>query len=386
MHRSHPLLFRAAFAPLALLAACSQTPASIEIDAAAPKTIETMDAIPLPQVVVKDKGGEPLKEQPPLDWSTNPEGIVQVAGGTLSPIKSGVTTLIARVKDTEVILEHPLKVQLVDRITITCEPETCRFAPGDRFRLRAQAKSGDGVVEDVSFEWTSEAPAVVEALGGGEFQAKATGSAKVHVAARGIVATQNVTVESPVDKLIVICPNPPSVFVAPAVPGQTQPSCVVKAGETMQLATEVRSAGTVIERRAAWQSTNPSYVEVSAGRVTGAQEGAAIVETRVENLLVSMPVEVRRSTAERCEGGFQERLQTPLDDEPALFACAEAESVRCFERALEKGNKKKPMTSIATLAAAKKCCCVEIPALASATPAPDVKQAAAGTDTQADEE
>ena len=86
------------------------------------------------------------------------EGIVLVAGGTLSPIKSGETKLIARVKDSEVVLEQPLKVQLVDRITITCEPDTCRFAPGDRFRLRAQAKSGDGVVEGLEFEWTSEPP------------------------------------------------------------------------------------------------------------------------------------------------------------------------------------------------------------------------------------
>lgn len=364
MHRSHPLLLVVA-TPLLLLAACSQTPASIEIDGNAPKSIETMDAIPLPQVVVKDKKGEPLKEQPPLDWSTVPDGIVQIAGGTVSPIKSGVTKLVARVKDSDVVLEHPLTVQLIDRITIRCEPESCRFAPGDRFRLRAEARSGDTLVEDIAFEWTSEAPAILEAVGGGEFRAKTTGVTKVQASARGIVAAQTITVESPVDQLLVICPNPPAVYVAPSSGDEAPPSCVVKAGETVPLVTEVRSAGSVIERRAAWQSTNPSYVEVSGGRVTGAQEGAAIVEARVENLLVSMPVEVRRSVSGRCEGSFQERFEATLDEEPALFACASPESVRCFERDLEKGKGKRPLTAVATLAAARKCCCVRVPPLAS---------------------
>src|SRR5690606_31905444 len=99
----------------------------------------------------------------------------------------------------------------------------------------------------------------------------------------------------PVDQVIVICPNPPSAIVAPSTSSDAVSSCVVKAGETLSLATEVRSAGEVIERRPAWTSTNPTYVEVSGGRVTGANEGAAMVEARVENLVLTLPVEVRRS-------------------------------------------------------------------------------------------
>lgn len=374
-----------------LAAACTQKPATLEFEGVAPTTIETVDAIPLPKVVVKDDSGEPLDEQPPVDWSTKPEGIVQVAGGTISPIKSGETTLIARVKDTDVKLAQPIKVQLVDRITITCEPETCRFAPGDRFRLRAQAKSGDEVVEGLSFEWTSDATRIVEAVGRGEFVAKEAGMTKVQAAARGIVAHQNVVIESPVDKLIVICPSPPSAFVAPSAASASKPSCVVKAGDTINLVTEVRGAGEVVERRASWASTNPTYVDVSGGRISGVKEGAAIVEARVENLLVSMPVEVRRAASEKCEGTFQERFETTLGDEPALFGCAESDSVRCLEKAIAKGSKKKPMSNVAVLAAARTCCCAEIPTLQRAAEAeaksdagPPASEGAAGKDAKSD--
>ncbi len=352
------------------LAACTQKPATIEFAGTPPTTIETMDAIPLPKVVVKDKNGEPLEEQPALDWSTKPEGIVQIAGGTLSPIKSGETQLIARVKDSEVVLEQPLKVQLVERITVSCEPESCRFAPGTRFRLRAEAKSGGGVVEGLSFEWSGEPADVLESLGGGEFLAKKAGSAKVQAAARGIVAHQNVLIEAPVDQLLVICPNPPSVYIAPSADTGTRPSCVVKEGDTLALAAEVRGQGEVMERRAAWSSTNPTYVDVSSGRVTGVKEGAAIVEARVENLFVAMPVEVRRAANDKCDGSFQERLTTTLEGAPASFACGDADATRCFEKAISKAEtRKKPLSPIAMLAAAKGCCCVEIPALKSAAAA-----------------
>src|SRR5690606_19108501 len=128
---------------------------------------------------------------------------------------------------------------------------------------------------------------------------------------------------------------------------------------------EVRGSGEVMERRPAWSSTNPTYVDIAGGRVRGVQEGAAIVEARVENLFVSMPVEVRRAAADQCQGDFSERFETTLEEEPALFACAEADSIRCLNTAIDKGSKKKPMSAVGVLAAARKCCCVQIPPLAS---------------------
>lgn len=363
MHTSHLQLSFAALVVVLGAAACTQEPASVEFQGVPPTTIETMDAIPLPPVVVKDDKGEPLSEQPSVSWTSSPEGFVQVAGGTISPIKSGDVKLIARVKDTEVMLEQPIKVQLVDRIAITCEPESCRFAPGDRFRLRAQAKSGDTVIEGLSFDWSSDNRNIVDSKGGGEFEAVMAGFTKLQASARGVVATQNVTVESPVEQVIVICPNPPSAHVAPSGVTGARSSCVVQAGESMELAVEVRGLGKVMDRRVSWSSTNPTYVGVSGGRVMGVQEGAAIVEGRVENLLVSMPVEVRRAGG-KCSGKYEERLQSTMDGAPALFACADQDAVRCLESAMAKAEKKKkPLSAVSQLAAAKKCCCADIPPL-----------------------
>lgn len=370
-------LLGAMFLALAVFAGCSSKPASIELAGAAPATLETADAIPLPTTVVKDESGEPLKEQPPVEWSAKPEGIVQIAGGHVSPIRSGETQLTATVKGTPVTFSHALKVQLIDRIQLECESENCRFTPGTRFRIRAQARSGEEILDDVDFEWTSDSRDIVDVRGGGEFEAKKPGATRVQASARGITAQQNVNVISPVDRLIVLCPQPPMAFQAPSGSSGPSSSCVVERGRTLELTAEVRGRGEVMDRRVAWSSTNPMYVNVSSGQVSGVQEGAAIVEARVENLVVTMPVEVRRAVAERCEGPLDERFEINDAEEPSLLACASADSFGCVERGLAKA--KKPYTSIALTAAAKRCCCAALPPLASQLEAPSEGDAGPAT-------
>lgn len=346
-------------AALSLGTACSQKPATIDFNGIPPGTLETIDTIPLPAVVVKDEKGEPLETQPPIEWSTRPDGIVQVIGTTLTPIKSGSVKLVAKVKETDVTREHPLKVQLVDRVSLKCEPETCRYAPGDRFRLRAEVRSGEELLEGLALDWTTEQREVLDAISGGEFIAKAPGVAKIKVSVRGVVATQTIFVESAVDQLVVLCPTPPQAYVAPSA-DELRTSCVVEIGDNLDLIVEARGDGEVMDRGASFTSTNPSYVGVSGGRVTGVQEGAAIVEVRVDNLVVSLPVEARRRVADRCTGNFQERFQKSIAGEDRLYACADGEAARCFE---EKLTAKSSFSAAAAVTAARGCCCIAIPKL-----------------------
>jgi hypothetical protein len=341
---------------LALAAGCGQKPHAIVLENP-PARVESLDAVAIPTAIVKDEDGEPLKEQPELAWTVKPEGILQLAGGQMTPIKSGDVTVTVALKEGELNKTHKITVQLVDRIKLTCEPETCKFAPGATFRLRAQALSSGKPVEGVQFEWTTDAERIVKVKGNGEFEAVAPGTAKVQAMARGIAAGHNVMVVSPVEQLLVICPDPPFAEVAPSASTGDKVSCVVGVGESLPLAAEVRGGGEVMDRRVAWKSTNPSFVQVSGGMLQGAAAGAAIVEARVENLFVSLQVETRAGARAKCSTKYSER-HILGGDEPQTFACGGADAVRCLEKAAAKKS-----SAAALSGAAKKCCCAKIPTL-----------------------
>jgi hypothetical protein len=348
-----------ALALLVLCLGCGQKPAAIVFEK--PLTsIDTIDAVRLPTAIVKDADGTALETQPELVWSVKPDGIVQLAGDTLTPIgKSGQVTLTVKIREGELEKTQKIKVQLVDRIKVACEPESCRFAPGQTFRLRAEAISDNKKMPKVEFQWSSDHEDVVKVKGNGEFEAVKPGTAKVTADARGKAAAQTITVVSPVEQLLLVCPNPPFVEVAPSAAGAERTSCVVEAGQSLTLAAEVRGGGEIMDERVGWKSTNPAFVQISGGRVQGAKPGAAIVEARVENLSVSLQVEVRTGAKARCEGPFNERYALAGDEGIKLFACEGPSAVQCVEKA----TGKKKLTPAALSGAARKCCCVEIPNL-----------------------
>ncbi|NNF27384.1 MAG: protein kinase [Gemmatimonadetes bacterium] len=259
----------------ARLTELSATVAELKLQAGA-SSVQTGEVLEL-SAVAYDGTGRPLRRE--THWLTSDPLIARIREGRLEALSTGqvmVTARCERAEDSLVIQIIPVPL---DRLDVG--PAPAQVHPGDTFLLEATPLSPSGqVLPDRVVDWSSDDTNVVAVSSGGRVEAKTVGSATVWARCE----EQAVPVE------VAVTMRPVADI---SVQGARDRLTV---GETLELAATPRAAdgSPLDDRRVEWRSTEPKVLRIKGdGRLEAVGVGAATVEIRADDRVVSLEIEVR---------------------------------------------------------------------------------------------
>lgn len=328
------------------MVACAK-PAAIVFEPGKAVVIEDAKGVAAPKIVVQDEEGTAMPDAAAPKLTFAPDGVVQLEGGKLKPLKNGKTSLIASLEDGPTA-KLAIEVRVIDAVSLTC-PEPCVVKMGATLKPIAAA-TGLGLPLTGPFEWSSSQPATAEVdPATGLITGKAKGGAIVTAKMGNKSATIDVVVEPNVDELRLFCPWPPFAVVrklGQPPPADASVSCETIVGETVRLRADVFGGGKLQTAELLWTASNAA-VTVSKGEVTAREVGGAAVEAKVGDLAVELPVSVydpkrkKRPGPAECADpasfSAEVAVALPLKDDagaavpPRAFRCATPASGACLK-------------------------------------------------------
>lgn len=334
-------------AALALALAGCAKPAAIVFEPGKAIVIDDGKGVAAPKIVVQDEDGAAMADAPAPKLTFAPDGVVQLEGGKLKPLKNGKTSMLASLEDGPTA-KLAIEVRVIDSVSLTC-PEPCVVKMGAILKPIAAA-TGLGLPLTGPFEWSSSQPATVEVdPATGLITGKAKGGAIVTAKMGVKSASIDVVVEPNVDELRLFCPWPPFAVVrklGQPPPPEPSVSCETIVGETIRLRADAWGGGKPQPTELLWTASNAA-VTVSKGEVTAREVGGAAVEAKVGELAVELPVSVydpkrkKRPGAAECADPAtfvaEVSVPLPLKDEagaavpPRPFRCANPAAGACVK-------------------------------------------------------
>lgn len=328
------------------MAGCAK-PAAIAFEPGKAIVIEDAKGVAAPKIVVQDEEGAAMADAPAPKLTFAPDGVVQLEGGKLKPLKNGKTSLLASLEDGP-SAKLAIEVRVIDSVSLTC-PEPCVVKMGATLKPIAAA-TGLGLPLTGPFEWSSSQPGIAEVdPAAGLITGKAKGGTIVTAKMGNKSATIDVMVEPNVDELRLFCPWPPFAVVrklGQPPPPEPSVSCETIVGETVRLRADALGGGKAQTTELLWATSNTA-VTVSKGEVTAREVGGAAVEAKVGDLAVELPVSVydpkrkKRPGAAECADpatfAAEVAVPLPLKDEagatvpPRAFRCANAAAGACVK-------------------------------------------------------
>ncbi|WP_068616638.1 Ig-like domain-containing protein [Paenibacillus tuaregi] len=221
------------------------------------------------------------------DWTSSSTSVVTVAGGKLTLVGKGSSTITAKYKG----LTASYKVNVVSPYSeLKLVPEQSlpdgdiEMLVGDKeLQLNAVAQLSEGgtkqTVSDQA-DWKSSAPSVVS-VDKGKIKALATGKATITASYRGVTAEVTVLVRTEFEALIVNPSNDQTLFLSDS-PVQVEAS----------VRNNVDTPREIVTDKAEWVSSNALAVTVKNGLITPRQVGTSTVKVTYKGLSREIKVTV----------------------------------------------------------------------------------------------
>lgn len=341
-------------------------PAKVIFEPSDEIVIDSTAGADLPMVVVKTKGGKTVTKGVVPTLTIDPEGVVSLEGGKLTPLKNGSAKLNAAVPGLPGA-SVDVKVNVVENVRLTC-PMPCAVGVGSRLLINAQV-DGLGSPVDKVLEWKSTKPdvATVEAA---TVTGVASGTATITASAGGKTSSIDVVVLPALDELRLYCPNPAFVVVERknAPPADTRPpQCLITQGGSARLLVQGAKGAEVFSPPVTWQSSSTSSLLIIDGEISARDVGFASVSAIVGDLKAEMPIQVVSGKVERCSdpiGYGIEANATLASGTQFGFMCASPSAAQCVKDAAPEVDKAQaPAELMPTVAMhamhehARRCCC-----------------------------
>lgn len=161
---------------------------------------------------------------------------------------------------------------------LTVAPAAANLFVDDSLRFTATLVDRTGAVVSTPLSWSVDNPAVARIDSVGVVRGVASGSATIHVSARGQTASASVVVVMDSGQTLSVVPNGANLYVN---------------GSAQFTATLKDRNGKTLPTSAQWESSNPGVATVSAsGLVKGVGTGAATIQAKVRTLVAAAPVTV----------------------------------------------------------------------------------------------
>ncbi|GIP20411.1 Ig-like domain-containing protein [Paenibacillus sp. J22TS3] len=221
------------------------------------------------------------------DWTSSSTSVITVAGGKLTLVGKGSSTITAKYKG----LTASYKVNVVSPYSeLKLVPEQSlpdgdiEMLVGDKeLQLNAVAQLSEGgtkqTVSDQA-DWKSSAPSVVS-VDKGKIKALATGKATITASYRGVTAEVTVLVRTEFEALIVNPSNDQTLFLSDS-PVQVEAS----------VRNSVDTEREIVTDKAEWVSSNALAVTVKNGLITPRQVGTSTVKVTYKGLSREIKVTV----------------------------------------------------------------------------------------------
>jgi uncharacterized protein YjdB len=250
--------------------------------------------------VTLDAGGNVLAGRP-IAWASGDPTIATVAGGTVTAVSAGITTITAtsegKAGSATVTISTPPPAPVA---SVNLNPPSVSIDVGATTMIVATTLDASGnVLTGRVVQLTSADPAIATVDASGLVTGVAAGVTNITATSEGQSATASVTITALPPASVTIAPSPASVFVK----------------WTTTLAATVRDAnGAVIPGAAvSWSSSDVSVATISAtGDVTGVTDGTATITATVGTISSTTTVTVQPAPVDRV-------VVTPVDPSILVF-------------------------------------------------------------------
>jgi hypothetical protein len=254
----------------------------------------------VPPINLLDKDGVPMVMPETLSYTMDPPGLAKFQNGVITPLKKGEGVLTAKFGPKGPTASLSIVSRPLDAIGVRCPEDPCVVKPAESLTLEARPSSGGDEVDKVKVKWESADPEIAEVDETGKVSAKKAGRVMIRATAFGVTGTGEVVVRAPTDTLEVYCPWPPFHVKAttgtPANAEDLPGGCEVRVGSPVQLTVVTQAGGEVVtDRELSYVSSQPQVMEIVNGELAGMQPGAGVVQVSVEDLRLSIPVEVKKA-------------------------------------------------------------------------------------------